>query len=303
MNVNWMFSIYPGPKPSVPVPYSPYIDDSDLYQRLYALIEPTWEGQFSRPQRPGHPNSRIGIDLPEDDPRLHQAVEMLRKGGWEPYLGRGFDNALTETHYLVRRIRHYDKKDYHRAEYFNINRWSDMTHVFSYEGMRDGLIVGQVAKAKWKTRYGNTRKHPFYPRLVNGTLKEALEAAGLLGLTFVPVLFDHPEKAKGAFWVVSSGRNMPSCRLPMIENTTGDGSKVKIYDDAGHVPQELVFRRQDVEAMEPFDAALTSPEEKRYAEEEPWERPLIVSAHCRKVMLTQLRMTTVDFVPVRLVDK
>ncbi|MDH4476732.1 MAG: hypothetical protein QE274_09660 [Verrucomicrobiaceae bacterium] len=241
--------------------------------------------------------------MPEDDPRLHQAVEMLRQAGWEPYLGEGFDNALMDTHYLVRRIRRYDRKDYQRAEYFHIRRWSDMTHVFNYEGMRDGLIIGKVAKAKWKTRYGNTLKLPFYPRLVNGDLKEALEAAGLRGLTFLPVLFDHPEKAKGSFWVVSSSRFMPPCQLPMYHSVVTGGFDVRRYDDGGHQPQELVFSRQEVEVIKPFDAALTSPEEKRYAEEEPWERPLIVSAHCRKVMLTQLRMTTVDFVPVRLVDK
>ncbi len=306
MKVNWVFSIYPGPRPLVPVPYSPYIEDPVLYQRLYELIEPTWEGQYSRPNRPGHPSSSVRIDLPDGHSRLHQAIEMLRQAGWEPLLTEGFDQRLKDTHYLIRRIRHYDTKDYKSAEYFHITHWCDRTFIAEYSSMHDDHLVCRVTKAKWKTRYGYAMKRLFYPRLVNDELKEALESADLHGLSFRPVLFDRPEKAKGSFWCVYSSLSMPRCLVPMYETeVTGENGnvKVRLYDDAGHYPVELVYGRQAIEAMEPFDAALASPEELGHPDQQPWERPLIVSARCRKVMLSQLRMTSVKFVPVRLISK
>ena len=86
---------------------------------------------------------------------------------------------------------------------------------------------------------------------------------------------------------------------------SGDNGRVEfcLYDDAGHYPVELVYDRREIEAMEPFEAALASLEELGHPDLQPWQRELIVSAKCRKVMLTQLRMTSVQFIPVRLVGE
>jgi hypothetical protein len=304
MKIHWRFTVHPAEISERRIHDVCYVKDPILYRKLFGIVEPSWKRSFGHPAPPGESHSFIPVDLAEDDPMLIQVVELVRQAGWEPYLGTNLSNDLINSHFQVRRIRHFEAKDFRNAEYFHITRWSDLTFVADYVGMQDCHLVCRVAKAKWKTRYGYAKKRPFYPRLVNGELKEALEQAGLRGLTFQRILFDQPDKAKGTFWDVYSSLSMPRSHLPMYRtNVTGENGnvEVRLYDDGGHHPIELVYDRQEVAAMEPFDAALTSPEEMGHSDLHASQRDLIVSAKCRKVMLTQLRMTSVQFTPVHLV--
>lgn len=204
----------------------------------------------------------------------------------------------------MRRFRHYEKGDLDKAEYLSVFRWGMAESIFLWEEIRDGLYCARSAKAQWKTRYGvpsGWNREIGTPRFVNGELKRDLEQQGLKGLAFKPVLFDHPEKARGEFWQLDSTVIMSPCSLPIV--SVGDSWSPNMppypmedYDDGGHFPQELVYSRTALEQMPPFDIALTH-ERTRMVSPDSWGHRLIVSQHCRQVM-KKLKMGTVEFARV-----
>ena len=240
----------------------------------------------------------IKIEVPEKTSQLPIFLGLLKEAGWKPFFGEFLPPELKDSRFEVRRFRHYEKIDREKAEYLTIHRWGPWFAAIGYAGMNDEVYVGKVSGTKWATRYGridNSRS----PRFVSDQLKAELEAAKLVGLTFLPVLWDHPEKAKGKFWQVSSSITMPRCLLPIL-NVPDTPSPWTIYDDGGHFPQELVFRRSEVKAIEPFDVALTAPEEEIHCGPNSWPRTLVVSQRFRQI-IKKLKLTTAELISARLV--
>jgi hypothetical protein len=218
-----------------------FVRDANIYSLIQDIAFEHWD---EMPPRRDYMIFRIK----SLDAYLPRVFHLLEEAGLHPHFGEYLPTEKKYDHFLVRRLRQYNKKDYKQAEYFTIHRWSDMTRVFTYAGVRDGLIVGEAKGAKWKTRYGLTTTSSS-ARFVNGELKRELEQADLKGLTFLSVIFDDPEKARGDFWQVSSTIEMPRCQLPLIKVPARAGVFFQIYDDGGHFPQELVFNRSEVKAL------------------------------------------------------
>ena len=231
------------------------------------------------------------------DPQLAEILVLLNEAGWKPFYGEFVPLDLVDSRFWARRIRRYEKKDFDEAEYLTIHRWGGWDDVFQFDGIDNELFRGKVAGAKLNKRYGTTGT-PRSPSFVNDELKCDLESAGLVGLTFLPVLWDRPEKAKGHFWQLSSSITMPRCLLPILD--IPNSVPFRDYDDGGHFPQELVFRRSQVEAIEPFDVALTAPEEQIHRGPNSWPRTLVVSQRFRQV-IKKLKLTTAELIPARLV--
>ena len=243
-------------------------------------------------------NDTLAANVPENDPHILEAFALLQEAGWEPFFGEFVPPRVKDSRFWVRRLRYYDKRDFDEPEYLTIHRWGNWHRIFEYDGVDGNLFKGKVAKAKWNSRYGITN-NPRSPSFVNDELKGELEAAKLIGLTFLPVLWDQPEKAKGKFWQLTSNITMPRCLLPIL-NVPETQQPWTTYDDGGHFPQELVFRRSQVEAIEPFDVALTSPEEEIHCGPNSWTRTLVVSQRFRQV-IKKLKLTTAELIPARLV--
>ena len=237
------------------------------------------------------------VDVSKTDAHLPVVFDLLKAANWEPFFGEYVPKSLRTFRFIVRRLKSYEKVDFDEAEYLTIHRWGNWYRIFVCEGVEEGLYKGKVSKAKWESRYGIT-DNARSPNFVNDELKQELEAAKLVGVQFLPILWDHTAKAKGKFWRITSSITMPRCLLPIL-NVPETQQPWTTYDDGGHFPQELVFRRSQVEAIEPFDVALTSPEEEIHCGPNSWTRTLVVSQRFRQV-IKKLRLTTAELIPARL---
>ncbi len=239
----------------------------------------------------------LHIQAFEGDPNLVQILDLLVEAGWKPHFGEDLPQSLASTHFWVSRTRHYGRGEKDKCDYLRLSRWGLGEDLFDSNCMRDGLYCANVKGARWKARYGSGyNQHLPSAYFVNGDFKRALEAENLVGLTFKPVLFDKPEKARGEFWQMTSTVTMPPCLLPVL-TLPGTPRPVMRYDDGGHSPQELVFEEAAVRKIEPFDVALTR--EYLYPEPGAWAYLFVVSQRFRQVA-HKLKLSTVDFVPVRL---
>ncbi len=139
--------------------------------------------------------------------------------------------------------------------------------------------------------------------LISPELRRKLEESGLKGLSFIPVRYDHPEKAARQLFQFGHQVKMPKCLTPRLNQCGKDWRENDleggIWDDAGYVPEELRFHRQEVEAMGEFDIATTR--EVIGANSSFYHSEVVVSQRFRKVM-DDFGVKTAEYVPIRLVE-
>ena len=292
MTTEFYFSLI-NKKRTSPIPGPAYVVENDTYSAIWNLAVTFWGLKMQRQTDSFVPK------VPEGEPHLSHAFTLLKEVGWTPFFGEFTPPTCKDSRFRVRRLRYYEKRDFDEPEYLTIHRWGNWYRIFAYDGVKDGLYKGKVAKAKWSSRYGITDSARS-PSFVNDELKNDLEAAKLVGLEFLPVLWDQPATAKGKFWQISSSIVMPPCLLPILE-VPEDRKPWTTYDDGGHFPQELVFRRSEVKTIEPFDVALTSPDEEIHCGPNSWPRTIVVSQRFRHV-IKKLKLTTAELIPARLVS-
>ncbi|CAN5868775.1 hypothetical protein BH11VER1_BH11VER1_37110 [soil metagenome] len=292
MRIKYKFYIEKGIRPTTEICAWAYVNDTAAYEKLCGIARAYWDWRND----PGYPT--IIVNTFEDDPHLAEALTILKQCGWTPYFEEFVPELLQSTCYEIRRYRFYEKQDFESCEYFSIEQWGIGNTVFSFNGIRDGIYCGKTKGAKWKTRYGLTYDCGASPFFVNGQFKQELESMNLIGLTFQPVLFDEPSKARGEFWQMQSSVVMPPCLLPVIA-IPDKPLPLIAYDDHGHQPRELVFERAAVGQMEPFDIAITR--EDVVCRPNSWCRNFVVSQRFRKA-IGKLKLSTVKFVPARLRD-
>ena len=139
--------------------------------------------------------------------------------------------------------------------------------------------------------------------LLGPRLHELLMQSGLAGLDFIPVQYDHPERATRQLWQFGHKVVLPGCLLPRqgvhgLDYLEGDQTGA-YWDEGGYEPQELRFHRREVEALGEFDVARTK--EKIGINSGHYRAEVIVSQRFREV-LEKAGIKTIDYVPVRLVD-
>lgn len=275
-----------------PVGGEAFVPDKSIYGALWHIAARYW-GKTG-PQR-----DQILPHVSSGDPHIGEFFALLKEAGWEPFYGEFVPHHIIDSRFWVRRLRRFEKSDRENVGYLRLGHWGSWEPTFTAGRAEENSFRVNVAGAKWGNRVGHVRgvRSPFF---LNDDFKSALEAENLLGLIFLPVLWDHPEKAKGKFWQISSHITMPPCLLPVL-NMPEDRQPWTTYDDGGHSPQELVFRRSKVEAIEPFDVALTSPEEAIHCGPNSWTQNVIVSQRFRQA-LKKLKVTNADLVPIRLVS-
>jgi hypothetical protein len=296
MKFNVNFTVVHRAFPEGYVTYEAFVKD----ERVFSAIQ---DIAFNHLNAPSHHPHDIAISAPVGDPNVEKIFTLLASVGWSPYFGEYVPEELRSTHFWVRRIGTYEKGDKDKCDYLRLSRWGLGEDLFDFNCIRDGLYCANVKGARWKARYGSGyNQHLPSAYFVNGEFKHALEAENLVGLAFKPVLFDKPEKARGEFWQMTSTVTMPPCLLPVltIPNTPHIPNTPRLiirYDGAGQSPLELVFAESAVRKIEPFDVALTR--EYLYPEPGAWAYLFVVSQRFRQVA-HKLKLSTVDFVPVRL---
>lgn len=295
MKIYWSFRVILGQKPlASDLSSGCYLSEPDLFSEIREIVISSGGNAAARWQEIRNPGA--SVYFPEGSPELNRILQLCKQCDRTPELSEHWSQELTDKKFWVHRIREYEPKDIRNAEYLTIVRWGVADPVFSYAGRRGERFVGKVAKAKWKKRYGLTYCDRS-PRFVNDELRSELEARDLKGIVFHPVFFDHPEKAKGHFWELGSSLTMPPCLLPVVTIPRTDPPAGHAYDDGGHFPQELRFRRREVAALGDFDIAITR--EDIDLRPSAWWRELVISQRAYRI-LRDLKVTTAVFAPVRL---
>jgi hypothetical protein len=290
MKIEFTFTVINRDRRDGEFSHTAFVSDERIYRAIQDIGHDRLHATLPR-------DSDITIRGFEGDPNLEQIIQLLAEVGWTPHFGETLPRELMPTHFWVRRIRHYEKGEKNQCDYLRLSCWGLGEDLFDFESIRDGLYCANVKGARWKARYGSGyNQHLPSAYFVNGEFKRALEAENLVGLTFKPVLFDKPEKARGEFWQMTSTVTMPPCLLPVL-TIPSTPRPVLCYDDAGQSPLELVFEETAVRKIEPFDVAIT----REYLSDEPgaWAWLFVVSQRFRQVA-HKLKLSTVDFAPVRL---
>ena len=201
------------------------------------------------------------------------------------------------------RPRHYEKKEYDQFEFVCL-RPDKLAWIAEFAENRDGVHVLKAnARLENKLVFGNVEGTRVFYASVEG--REFLDHQNLIGIAWEPVVFDHPEKAAKKLFQLRSSITMPKCLTPIVDDryidiTTLPESEVqgRNWDNGGYLPAEMSFRRSEVEALSPFDVALTREVIGGFPR---WYRhDVIVSQRFRQVLL-KIKNTSVGFNPVHLV--
>lgn len=252
----------------------------------------------------GNSGGRLKIRVDENDPRLSLILKILSEHGYHPSKRASTTVSEREHSFSIQKYRNYSEAEICAAPLLMLRPRFCKDVMANYFGGDDDH--GWIAKAdkrleKKKLEIGHFDS--FEAILLGQRLHDLLEQSRLAGLDFMPVRYDHPEKAARQLWQFGHKIVMPPCLLPRqgvdrLDYVEGEPNGA-YWDDAGYVPPELRFRRDAVEAMGDFDVARTR--EKVGFHAGHYRSEVIVSQRFREV-LEKAKITTIDYVPVRLVD-
>lgn len=278
--------------------------------------------------RRGEPEGQVTVKAAEDDPRLAEVFRIAARHGFFPCPRLGPRRQERGTHFPVSRRRHYSAGEMERADLLCLNRGSAFgkntiaetvtpkraSESFSYEeGQRRLKEAMGTDDTGWRVRGKKTvnkrqewgQATDMLAFLMGAELKTDLESAGLLRLSLRPVLYDDAQKAERQLWAFGHEIKMPPCLVPRVEQGYGDfpqdSNSVNgaLWDDMGIWPAELRFRRAEVEAMGPFDAATTR---EKVGAHSAWMMSEVIVTQRFRHTLEALQVPNVEYIPVWLVD-
>jgi hypothetical protein len=250
----------------------------------------------------GNPGGLLCVRAEPNDPRLSAAFEILSKHGYHPCKRRIATPKAKEYEFEIRMHRKYSGEEISAAPLLTLKPTGDDIMASWCGGNDDqGWIAEGGRFHKKKLELGHFDS--FEGLLLGPRLRKLLNDSDLMGLEFIPVRYDHPEKGCRELWQFGRKIEMPKCYLPRQDNDGSDFvegiSHAAYWDDAGYFPPELRFVREEVEALGPFDMARTK--EKAGNNREYSRSEVIVSQRFREV-LEKAKITSIDYVPVRLID-
>jgi hypothetical protein len=216
----------------------------------------------------GYSGRLLKVELDENAPQLAKLYEaiyakyQLRPSQWKtiPVSERG-------RYFGVKRKVVWTEQEIDDAEFLEL---SASRQIASHENPDDEQweredYVAEVDK-KQSTEVQLGIMSPFHGLAVAEPLRSSLLAANLAGLNLTPVIFVGGGKVKKPLWALKSHVILPDTLNP-IQNGQGDivtsnkgweRFESRHLDDAGRDPPTLRYRRAEVEALKPFDIAMTS---------------------------------------------
>ncbi len=244
---------------------------------------------------------RFECELPLPDERADLLVACLARHGYRVWDRR----ATRQPHEISLRIdRTYQARDFRDAPALEL---TPVSHFHSGRSRDDqGRLVLETPELNLKLQLGMTG---YYGLVASSALKETLEAAGLIGLDFLPVTLTGPARAvatrAGGFWELTSPIVLPrmSGRMRFYDakdgtEVTHDGPPPFVYHEGPDFPAicsepaEIYFASESWAHVPPFDLAMTH------------ERPM--GAHGLPIGSPRLYRALIDakvrasWVPVRL---
>lgn len=248
---------------------------------------------------------RMVLEIDEKDPRLGKLYEAIWvKYRLKPSCWNIIPKAEQSNYFGVRRKVTWTKKEIDACEML----W--LRHKLTIANNRDATpeqwqgeeyVAGVDEKQHSAVQFGGLC--PFTGLAVAEPLRTQLLESGLKGLYLPPVTFVPPvAKVRKLLWALKSTVILPR-PLNLLQGEHGSEPEPNTewacwWDDGGKRPEVLKFRRSEVQAVGPFDIAMTY--ERVGITVQGAFRQCLVTQRFREVM-TQLKVKGVDYVPVELV--
>jgi len=275
-----------------------YTTEPAVYQRLKELgLEELWHG-VAKP-RDGS-IARLHLSAPLDSELVKNVLKILKDEiNMIPSLHSLVPRAEIENAFNLRKSRDYTKGDLDSAELLRLTFTRVEIGYFDHQTDKEQYVVRAERRQKNTREFGCL--FPSHAFAFAEPLKSKLEAEGLIGPEFKPVIIEPMHKAKKPLWNLTSKVVLPPCLLPLQQNDgepfRGDLDKGCHYDEGGYTPVELRFNRSAVEALGKFDVAVTV--ERTGSHGNHAFRQVVVSQRFREV-ITKLKVSGVNYVPVHL---
>ena len=132
------------------------------------------------------------IEEPEGSEKLEWLISLLKANGLQRCHHMILPRALCKTHFIVRYIRRFTKKDLDTAEYLRINVKGSQCIADWQETTEEGYKLQRNKRLKNALDFG-WLDHIAVP-YVSDAGRRQLESESLSGVLFKPALFDEPEK-------------------------------------------------------------------------------------------------------------
>jgi len=248
--------------------------------------------------------------LPAHDPRLRAIQDLLAKSGLLPWLNRFQKHKPDE--YLMDKERIYEPEELNSAEYLEL-----VPSIFTEGLFRDdqGRIMIDSRELQPSAKFASTKLSWI---IVPDRVKTLLEQSELHHVTFRPTALvggplakDHKEPIPWeiygeSWWELTSELVLPPLSRSVdlrdadgqpLPHGSDDFSNGCHRRDGLYLHPELRYRKQELQAVEPFDAALTFEPFGNKGVPLDW-RVVVVSRRFREICLEQGWNT--DWVPVRI---
>ncbi len=250
----------------------------------------------------GNVGGRIKVHTDLADPRLSMVFEILANNGYRPSQRRITTPAACECEFEVIKHRTYSEEEIASSPLLMLKpRPNDAVANWCGGDDDHGWIAEAGKFLKKKLEIG---RFNIFPGLLLGSgLHHVLEQSDLVGLEFIPIRYDHPERASRQLWQFGHKVVMPRCLLPRQDDDGSDYvdgvSHAAYWDDGGYLPPELRFVRREVEALGKFDIARTK---EKAGNNPPLSRSEVIVSQRFREFLEKAKIKTIEYVPVRLID-
>lgn len=253
----------------------------------------------------GASGRQLDVDLDENDPRLAKLYDAIyTKYQVEPSRWKIIPMSERARFFGVKRKVTWTEQEINAAEFLEL---SASRQIASHENPDDEHweredYVAELDK-KQNTDVQLGIMSPFHGLAVAEPLMSSLLAANLVRLNLTPVVFTGGGKIKKPLWALKSHVILPDT-LNSIQNGHGDivasnkgweRFESRHLDDAGRDPPTLRYRRAELEALEPFDIAMTSA---RFGNGREIAYRWCVISQKFRAELKRLKIPGVSYVPV-----
>lgn len=243
----------------------------------------------------------IEVRLNEEDPRLAKLYAAIEaKYQMKPSRWNTIPVAKRGSYFGVKRNVTWTEQEIGTAELLRLHSSTmiaEQQDANDEQLAREDYVALLDKKQNSKVQLGFLS--PFNARAVAEPLRSHLLVAGLEALYLPPVVFAGRGKVKKPLWALKSHVILPPTLNPLLN---GQGEVVpantqwwSFWDDGGHVPPVLRYKRDAVAALPPFDIAMTC--ERVGPASKAAYRECIVSQKFR-TELKHLKVRGVSYVPV-----
>ncbi len=240
---------------------------------------------------------RTKIEVPEDSDQYRAVRILLSDHGWKESSTNVILVDHRRSHFGFDLKRQITKEQLDQSELLLVIP-ADLTKIANWCATDNrGYVLAADARLKNRMTLGWVRTIIVPYASEEG--REQLRSGHLDGLDFIPARFDRPDKVTKPLYQISSRVTLPKCRLSLQDHLGQVSVCGGSWSDGGYSPPILRYIRKDVDALRPFDIALTL--EKMGGLPTHHRHNLIVSQRFRR-HLANLKIRGFGYIPVVLED-